>query len=96
MVEKRDVAPLPAPDAGLLDRLKRWRSAEAKRRGIPAFVIFHDATLEALAAVRPSDPEALRAVRGIGPAKIETYGDALLQVLRDPSRHSRSGSEVNR
>src|SRR2546425_7977566 len=39
----------------LLRRLKTWRSAEAKRRGVPAFVIFHDTTLEELAALKPSD-----------------------------------------
>jgi len=61
------------PDAELLGRLKTWRAAEAKRRGVPAYVIFHDSTLEALAVVRPRDHGALRAVRGLGPAKMEEY-----------------------
>ena len=93
---KNEPAALPEPDAGLLGRLKAWRSAEAKRRGVPAFVIFHDATLGALAALRPSDQKALRAVRGLGPAKIEAYGEAILQLLSDPSRIPHPGSEVDR
>ncbi len=74
----------PGSDADLLGRLKRWRAAEAKRRGVPAFVIFHDSTLETLAAERPRDRGGLRAVRGVGPAKIEAYGEELLRVLSGP------------
>ncbi|MBI4169781.1 MAG: HRDC domain-containing protein, partial [Acidobacteria bacterium] len=71
----------PEPDAGLLARLREWRAAEAKRRGVPAYVIFHDTTLAALAARRPRDRDGLRAVKGVGPAKLEAYGEALLHVL---------------
>jgi ATP-dependent DNA helicase RecQ len=70
------------PDDVLLARLKSWRSEEARRRGVPAYVVFHDTTLASLATLRPRDADALRTVRGIGPAKIETYGDVLLRVLR--------------
>jgi ATP-dependent DNA helicase RecQ len=73
-----------APDADLLRRLKTWRAAEAKRRGVPAYVVFHDATLEALAVERPRDRGGLRAVRGLGPAKLEAYGDDLLKMLTGP------------
>ena len=48
---------------------------------MPPYVIFHDSTLEALAAAQPRDREALRQVRGIGPAKLEAYGEALLRLL---------------
>ena len=68
-------------DAELVERLRRWRSEEARRRGVPAYVIFHDTTLAALAAARPADRRALLAVRGLGPAKLEAYGDALLELL---------------
>jgi ATP-dependent DNA helicase RecQ len=74
-----------APDAKLLRRLKTWRAAEARRRGVPAYVVFHDSTLEALAIVRPRDRGALLSVRGIGPTKVETYGQDLLKVLADPA-----------
>ena len=48
---------------------------------MPPYVVFHDRTLAALAAARPRDREALRQVPGIGPAKLEAYGDALLALL---------------
>jgi len=74
-----------SPDADLLRRLKAWRAAEARRRGVPAYVVFHDSTLEALAVVRPCDRGSLLRVRGVGPAKVETYGQDLLKVLAGPA-----------
>jgi ATP-dependent DNA helicase RecQ len=68
-------------DPELLARLKSWRTEEARRKGMPPYVIFHDSTLMALAAARPRSQEALRRVRGIGPAKLDAYGDALLALL---------------
>jgi len=73
--------PRPAIDGDLLRRLKGWRSAEARRRGVPAYVVFHDSTLEELAARKPTDRERLRDIRGVGAAKIERYGEDLLGVL---------------
>ncbi len=70
------------PDAGILSRLREWRTTEAMRRGVPAYVVFHDTTLTDLAALLPGDLAGLRTVKGIGPAKIEAYGQALLRVLR--------------
>ncbi len=84
-VVEQDATPRPAPDGELLRRLKTWRSTEAKRRGVPAYVIFHDTTLEELASLKPSDRGHLRAVRGVGAAKIEQYGDDLLLILTRPS-----------
>jgi ATP-dependent DNA helicase RecQ len=71
----------PQPDPEILVRLKSWRAAEAKRRGVPAYVVFHDSTLLDLAARTPRDRAALATVRGLGPTKLATYGDALLRVL---------------
>ncbi len=76
----------PPPNIDLLGRLKEWRAAEAKRRGVPAYVIFHDSTLETLAARRPRGPADLRQVKGIGPAKLEAYGEILLTMLAGGSR----------
>jgi ATP-dependent DNA helicase RecQ len=70
-----------APDPGLLASLKAWRRDEATRRGVPAYVVFHDATLAALAAARPRDRAGLARVKGLGPAKIASYAEALLRVL---------------
>jgi ATP-dependent DNA helicase RecQ len=69
-------------DPGLLASLKAWRSAEARRRGVPAYIVFHDRTLVALAARRPTSAGELRNVPGLGPAKMESYADALLALLR--------------
>jgi superfamily II DNA helicase RecQ len=66
----------------VLERLKAWRRDEARRQSKPSYVIFHDSTLEALAAAQPRDREALRRVRGIGPAKLDAYADALLALLQ--------------
>jgi ATP-dependent DNA helicase RecQ len=84
----REAAPAVAPavaaegDPVILERLKVWRREEARRQGKPSYVIFHDSTLEALAAVRPRDRDTLQQVKGIGPAKLEAYGDRLLELLQ--------------
>jgi ATP-dependent DNA helicase RecQ len=68
-------------DPELVERLRSWRSDEAKRRGVPAYVVFHDRTLAAIAAARPRDRRTLLAIKGMGPAKLDAYGDALLALL---------------
>jgi ATP-dependent DNA helicase RecQ len=64
-----------------VDRLRAWRKERAQVDGIPAYVILHDSTLTELAAARPTSLGALAGVRGFGPAKLERYGDELLNVL---------------
>ncbi len=71
-----------AADAGLLDRLKEWRREQAKTQGVPAYVILHDSTLDELAHRKPRDRLALSGVGGIGAKKLERYGPALLELLR--------------
>jgi ATP-dependent DNA helicase RecQ len=68
-------------DPALLARLREWRADEARRRSVPAYVIFHDTTLAALAAARPKTPAQLLEVKGVGSAKLESYGEALLALL---------------
>lgn len=67
----------------LLDRLRQWRSAQAKERSVPAFVVFTDATMIAIAEQLPGDLEGLAGIPGIGPAKLDLYGEALLDVVRE-------------
>jgi len=69
------------PEPGLFDALKRWRREESARRGVPAYVVLHDATLEALACARPKSLDALGEIPGIGPAKLAAYGPALLAIV---------------
>ena len=67
----------------LMDRLRDWRLAKAHERGVPAYVVFTDATLEALAEARPDDDEGLLAISGIGPDKLARYGPDLLVLLAE-------------
>jgi len=69
------------PDPALLDSLKAWRTEEARRRGVPAYIVFHDKTLRELAVMKPSDPAGLGRVPGMGPAKMAAYSDTLLRLL---------------
>ena len=55
----------------------------ARARGMPAYIIAHDRTLLAMAAQRPRSHAELLDVPGMGPARVEQYGDGFLQVLRD-------------
>ena len=70
-----------AADPALLDALRNWRREECARRGVPAYVVLHDRTLRALAAHRPASLRALSEIPGIGPAKLDAYGPALLSLL---------------
>jgi ATP-dependent DNA helicase RecQ len=74
-----------APDSALLQALRAWRRAIAREHGVPAFVVFHDSTLETIAALQPGTREALRGVSGVGEKKLERYGEALLEVVRSHS-----------
>ncbi|MEP7182804.1 MAG: RecQ family ATP-dependent DNA helicase, partial [Betaproteobacteria bacterium] len=74
-------AELPPAAAGLLQRLKDWRLAEARTQSVPAYVILHDSTLADIARRAPQDLGALGAISGIGARKLERYGPALLAVV---------------
>jgi ATP-dependent DNA helicase RecQ len=81
--ERRPPAAVPDDvDAELLEALKRLRRKLAGEASVPAFVIFPDRTLIAMAAARPQSRAALGEVHGVGAKKLATYGDAFLQVLR--------------
>ena len=68
-------------DEGLFERLKAWRLERARDDEVPAYVVFTDATLELIAEHRPGDERALRAISGVGPSKIERYGDDVLALV---------------
>jgi RecQ family ATP-dependent DNA helicase len=74
----RAPATLTAVQEALAARLKAWRTAEAKKLGVPAFVVLHDRTLTALAAAQPQNPRELLEVDGMGPAKADKFGEAIL------------------
>ncbi len=78
----RAAAPAMAGDP-LFDALREWRKREAAAQGVPAYVIFQNDTLAAIAAERPGDEEELSAIPGVGRTKLERYADAVLQVVRE-------------
>jgi ATP-dependent DNA helicase RecQ len=72
---------LPAEVVPVFERLRAWRAATAKEQGVPAYVIFHDATLRQIAAQSPSSLAALGTVSGVGEAKLAKYGQQILDTL---------------
>ena len=68
-------------NSALFERLKELRRSLADARGVPAYVVFSDATLLAMVAQRPSTESDLLAVSGVGPKKLETYGAAFLATI---------------
>jgi ATP-dependent DNA helicase RecQ len=72
----------PARDADVVEALRAWRLAEARRRAIAPFVILHDRTLNAIATALPRSSAELEAIPGIGPAKLAAYGEEILSVIR--------------
>ena len=75
---KRDV---PDADAPLFAALVEWRRKLSRASGAPAYVVFHDTTLAAIASARPRTRGALLTVPGVGPVKAERYGEAVLALV---------------
>jgi RecQ family ATP-dependent DNA helicase len=73
-------AVLDAGAEALAGRIRAWRAAEAKKLGVPAFVVLHDRALTAVAQRCPRNPNELLKIDGIGPAKVEKFGEALLAL----------------
>jgi ATP-dependent DNA helicase RecQ len=73
-----DLSPEAAP---VFERLRAWRAATAKEQGVPAYVIFHDATLRQIAAELPNTLAELATISGVGENKLAKYGDGVLETL---------------
>ncbi|SCG42806.1 ATP-dependent DNA helicase RecQ [Micromonospora echinaurantiaca] len=76
-------AELSPAAASVFERLRAWRAATAKEQGVPAYVIFHDATLRQIATDAPTSLAELSRVSGVGENKLTKYGDQILGVLAD-------------
>ncbi len=86
--------PLPPPadaspgtgegDAGLFLKLKALRKQIADRRNLPAYIVFSDSTLHQMARFKPLTPQEMMAISGVGPKKLETYGEEFLRLLAEP------------
>ncbi|WP_444980110.1 DNA helicase RecQ [Nocardia pseudobrasiliensis] len=93
----RAAAELAPGDADLFERLRAWRASVAKEQGVPAYVVFHDATLRDIAARKPTTLAELGAISGIGENKRAKYGEGVLQTVAEsadapPSRPAKSRS----
>ena len=76
-----DEPPLTPEQEALFEHLRAWRKQEADERAVPAYVILDNMTLAAIARARPSSLDALAELRGIGAAKLESYGEQVLEVV---------------
>ena len=76
-------ASLAGDEKSRFERLREWRAATAKEHSVPAYVVFHDATLAELARACPLTLDALGRISGVGEKKRERYGEALLGLLRE-------------
>ena len=79
---KRAVAAqLPVAAVGLFELLRAWRSSEAQAQGVPAYIVFGDATLRGISVTKPSTLAELGTISGVGEKKLDQYGEALLAVV---------------
>ncbi|MGV8882786.1 MAG: DNA helicase RecQ [Rhodoglobus sp.] len=80
---KKSVAQSQLPEAAvpLFEALRAWRAETAREQGVPAYIVFGDATLRGVSVTKPTSLEQLGQISGIGEKKIETYGEALLAVV---------------
>lgn len=75
------LADLPESDRVLFGTLREWRAARARKDGVPPYVVFTNKELLAIIQAKPQAPNALGSLEGIGPGKVERYGEALLRRL---------------
>lgn len=83
-----------AEHAGLWEELRSLRSEIAKEQGVPAYVIFHDATLMEMVENKPRTLAAMSAISGVGAAKLEKYGDQFLSTINSTEKESLSDEEI--
>ena len=74
------------PDTRIEEALRTWRLAEARQRGVPAFRIFSDQALRAIASRRPGTARELLAVPGLGIHIVEKYGAQIFRILHEGNR----------
>jgi len=78
-------AELPVEARPLFERLREWRAGVARDQGVPAYIVFGDATLRGIALTRPSSLEQLGTISGVGEKKLESYGEGVLGVVAEES-----------
>ncbi|HET9897944.1 MAG TPA: DNA helicase RecQ [Streptosporangiaceae bacterium] len=88
------VAELTAGAGELFEELRAWRAGVAREQGMPAYVIFHDATLRQIAAASPATQDELSRISGVGEAKLARYGPQILGLLAERA-HGPDGDNIN-
>ncbi|MGW3970616.1 DNA helicase RecQ [Streptomyces ardesiacus] len=78
---KAAAAELPAELVPAFEALRAWRAEQAREQGVPAYVIFHDATLREIVTVWPTSVGQLGGISGVGEKKLATYGEGVVEVL---------------
>ena len=73
--------PLSEEDEALFQDLRKLRKSIADAQGVPAYIVFNDTTLRAMAEKRPTTRRELLAISGVGPEKLERYGEAFLEAI---------------
>ncbi|MBN1993727.1 MAG: RecQ family ATP-dependent DNA helicase [Anaerolineae bacterium] len=79
----KKTSPAPPPNPSLFDALRAWRTEQAKTQGVPPYVVFSNKVLEAIAARQPATLEQMAGILGVGPAKLEQYGEAVLALIAE-------------
>jgi len=74
---------LSRAEQAIFDRLRSWRMGTAREHGVPAYVVFQDATLREIAKVKPTSIDALRGVSGVGEKKLVSYGDEIVALISE-------------
>jgi len=82
---------LAGESGDVFQALREWRKGVAKEHGVPAYTVFHDATLQEIARRLPDSLDGLRGISGIGATKLERYGELLLRVVAQPTGASPVG-----
>ena len=85
---------IPAEDESLWEALRELRMTLCKEAGVPPYVIFHDKTLREMVRLRPSSPQELLALQGVGEKKLERYGETFLKVLVEHGARGRPSQEA--
>ncbi len=74
-------AELPEAARGLFEKLREWRAGVAREQGVPAYIVFGDATLRGIAVTKPGSLEELATISGVGEKKLESYGAGVVEVV---------------
>jgi ATP-dependent DNA helicase RecQ len=81
VAKQRAGVELPDGARGLFEKLREWRAGVAREQGVPAYIVFGDATLRGIAVTKPTSLEQLGTISGVGEKKLEAYGDGVLEVV---------------